>query len=131
VNLLFPRSRVIVASSIALFPLVPSVRHWCGWFYALQDAHAELEWAPKSPVDPCPVERAHHGWCAPGSQAEQQDCEEQAARDREGLGPEGDDAQLGAALRAVKGKDFVDPCQEQGPEVGARPVVGARLGVVG
>jgi hypothetical protein len=81
-------------------------------------------------VDPYPVERAHHGWCAPGSQAEQ-DCEAQAARDREGLGYEADDAQLGAALWAVQGKDLVDACQEHGPEVGARPVVRGRLRILG
>jgi hypothetical protein len=45
-------------------------------------------------------------------------------RNREGLGHEGDDAQLGAALRAEQGKDFVDARQEHGPEVSARPVVG-------
>jgi glycosyltransferase involved in cell wall biosynthesis len=47
----------------------------------------------------------------------------EAARDRGGLDHKRDDAQLGATLGAKQGKDFVDPCQEQGPEVGARPVV--------
>jgi hypothetical protein len=52
-------------------------------------------------------------------------------RNREGLGHEGDDAQLGAALRAEQGKDLVDAGQEHGPEVSARPVVGGRLRVLG
>jgi hypothetical protein len=53
------------------------------------------------------------------------------ARDRGGLDHKGDDAQLGAALWAEQGKDFVDARQEHGPEVGARPVVGGRLRILG
>jgi hypothetical protein len=94
---------------------------WIDWLTNRFEGETERG---KGPVDPCPVERVHQGWCAPGSPAEQ-DCEAQAARDREALRHETDDTPIGAALRAEQVKDFVRSEPRARPR-GRHPARGVR-----